>query len=393
MKIGIVLSQPPGYSETFFNSKIEGLQKSGFDVTLFCQNNNSGFKACKVEVFSKTNANPILQTLLFCKVYLSLIPNLKKIYNWYQIEKSEGVGILVFLKKVYINAPILKSDLDYLHFGFVTLALSRETISKAIGAKMAVSFRGFDIAVYPLKNPGCYSKVWKYVDKVHTISNNLLKLARNHGLPENVPFKKITPAIDVNLFKYTKLDFNSNKSLVFITTGRLHWIKGIVETIEALAILKDEGLDFTYKIIGEGADYERIAFAAYQLGLKENVQLLGKLSHSEVKQELEKASIYIQYSIHEGFCNAVLEAQAMGKLCIVRDAGGLPENVLHEKTGWVVPKYDVELLATTISKVLALSLEEKIIIAKTAQNRVKDEFNIEKQQSEFISFYKQLEAH
>ncbi|MBK7870836.1 MAG: glycosyltransferase family 4 protein [Saprospiraceae bacterium] len=52
----------------------------------------------------------------------------------------------------------------------------------------------------------------------------------------------------------------------------------------------------------------------------------------------EKADIYLQYSIQEGFCNAVLEAQAMGLLCIVSDAEGLPENILHGQTGWVVPK-------------------------------------------------------
>jgi colanic acid/amylovoran biosynthesis glycosyltransferase len=34
-KIGIVLSSTPGYSETFFKSKIKGLQESGYDVTLF----------------------------------------------------------------------------------------------------------------------------------------------------------------------------------------------------------------------------------------------------------------------------------------------------------------------------------------------------------------------
>ena len=65
MKIGIVLSQPPGYSETFFNSKIEGLQKNGFEVTLFCQNNGVGFNTCKVKRFSKTTSNPIIQLLYF----------------------------------------------------------------------------------------------------------------------------------------------------------------------------------------------------------------------------------------------------------------------------------------------------------------------------------------
>ena len=114
---------------------------------------------------------------------------------------------------------------------------------------------------------------------------------------------------------------------------------------------------------------------------------MGKLPHHQVKHELESASIYIQYSLQEGFCNAVLEAQAMGKLCIVSNAEGLSENVLHELTGWVVQKYAPNALAQTISKVVALSPEEKSTISQNAQKRVKEEFNIEKQQKEFLNFY------
>jgi colanic acid/amylovoran biosynthesis glycosyltransferase len=83
----------------------------------------------------------------------------------------------------------------------------------------------------------------------------------------------------------------------------------------------------------------------------------------------------------------VLEAQAMGKLCIVSNAEGLSENVLHEQTGWVVPKYSPNALARTISKVVALNPEEKSTITKNAQKRVQEEFNIEKQQREFLNFY------
>ena len=90
MRIGIVLSQPPGYSETFFNSKIEGLQHNGFEVILFCQNNRSNFKTCKVEEFSKTTSNPLLQLFWFLKVYFSLIPHFKNILKWYQLETKNG---------------------------------------------------------------------------------------------------------------------------------------------------------------------------------------------------------------------------------------------------------------------------------------------------------------
>ena len=73
--------------------------------------------------------------------------------------------------------------------------------------------------------------------------------------------------------------------------------------------------------------------------------MLGRKTHDGVKTHLEWADIYIQPSIQQGFCNAVLEAQAMGLLCIVTDADGLSNNVVEGKTGWFVPKRSPNALA------------------------------------------------
>ena len=389
MKIGIVLSQPPGYSETFFNSKIEGLQKNGFEVTLFCQNNDVGFNTCKVERFSKTTSNPILQLLWFFKVYMGLLPHIKKVTNWYSLESKHGVSKWSFLKKVYINAAILKADLDWLHFGFGTLALERESITKAIGAKMAVSFRGFDIGIYPLKNSKCYQQLWRHLDKLHVISDDIYVLAVKHGLPDTIPVTKITPAINIEFFNTEKTENLSTMPICkMVTIGRLHWKKGYEEILLALKLVKEAGYQFQYKIIGEGNEYERIAYAVYELGLKKEVLLLGKLSREEVKRNVEEAAVYLQYSIQEGFCNAVLEAQALGKLCIVSNAEGLSENVLNYKSGWVVPKLQHKQLAKKIIEVIEMPAEQKKNITSFAKTRVIEKFNIKKQQQEFVEFYK-----
>ncbi|MGB3342503.1 MAG: glycosyltransferase family 4 protein [Aequorivita sp.] len=387
LQIALFLSKPPAYSETFLRYKIMGLQKNGMKVVLYCFSDVDSFDLCPVVVIPKISRNPLLQFLYSLKTAISLVPYLSVVRRYIALERKEGTKGATLWKRVYLNSHLLKSKPDWLHFGYATMAIGSETVAKAIGAKMAVSFRGFDVAVYPVKNPGCYNLLWKYVDKIHTISDDLLVLAKKHGLPDSIAVEKITPAIDVNLFQSTLPDFSTIHKPVFMTTGRLHWKKGLVQTIEALAILKNKGIDFTYKIIGEGQDYERIAFAAYQLGIKDRVQFLGKLPHEEVKQHLEGADVYIQYSIQEGFCNAVLEAQAMGKLCVVSDAEGLSENVLHERTGWVVPKYSPELLAEQIEKVLGMTEENKKAISQNAVQRVKKEFNIEKQEREFLEFY------
>ncbi|RME25977.1 MAG: glycosyltransferase, partial [Deltaproteobacteria bacterium] len=132
---------------------------------------------------------------------------------------------------------------------------------------------------------------------------------------------------------------------------------------------------------------ERLCFAAHQLGISDRVHFVGKLPHEAVKKNMEEADIYLQYSLQEGFCNAALEAQAMGLLCIVSDAEGLPENVLHGVTGWVVPKRQPKLLAQQIEAVLQMPAAEHECIRQKAVERVKREFNLEKQREKFLKFY------
>ncbi|MGC1205494.1 MAG: glycosyltransferase, partial [Flavobacteriaceae bacterium] len=197
--------------------------------------------------------------------------------------------------------------------------------------------------------------------------------------------EKITPAIDVSFFKSEGTNFNEQVN--FLTVARLHWKKGLIETLQALAELKKSKYHFTYTIVGDGIDKERIAYAINQLGLKDYVFMVGKKSHKDLLSLYKKSNIYIQYSISEGFCNAVLEAQSMGLLCVVSDAEGLSENVIHGQTGWVVPKNDYLCLTNTLMEVINLPLQKKKKIQETAINRVKNNFNLEQQQKAFLRFY------
>ena len=130
-----------------------------------------------------------------------------------------------------------------------------------------------------------------------------------------------------------------------------------------------------------------MVYAAYQLGLTNEVKFVGKKEHSEIPQLMASHDIYIQYSVQEGFCNAVLEAQAAGMLCIVSDAEGLSENVLHEKTGWVVPKRQPNLLASKIETIYNSPQAALLKISKYASERVLQEYNLELQKKQFIQFY------
>lgn len=386
MKIGLVLSAPPSYSETFFNSKIKGLQEDGYNVVLYTQSKESDFSLCLVKtappIFKR---NLIKQLSWFVLIYFKLLLHLKPVLKFIKLEKQQKSSLIQIFKKTYVNAHILTEKLDWLHFGFATMALGKENVAQSIGAQLAVSLRGFDMTVYPIKYSNCYEILWQRVNKIHTISDYLLKLAIENGLPIHVEVQKITPAIDI--VSFCNDNYKKSTKLSLITIARLHWVKGLGDTLKALAILKREKIEFSYTIVGDGKLFEALTFMIHTLDLNSEVKLVGEKSLHEVKELLSKHEVYIQYSHSEGFCNAALEAQAMGLLCIVSDAGGLPENVLDTQSGWVAPKRNPQKLAETIITVSKMLEKEKNIIREFAISRVQKEFNLAKQQQEFLKFY------
>ena len=386
MTIGLVLSKTPAYSETFFISKIEGLIAQGHQVILFCGENQNEFNLCRVVLLPKPHTNVVIQIVLFIWVYMSLIPHFKSVLRFIRLEKADDISAIRIFKRLYTHTPIFKQDLEWLHFGFGTLALGCENLARAINCRMAVSFRGFDIGVYTIKHPNCYIRLWDKVSKIHVISDDIKKLVYDYGFRDQSPLVKITPAIDAHYFVAPYRD-SIKMPFKILTVARLHWKKGLDYTLEALAILKLSGITFSYRIIGTGPEEESLKFACYQLGLEENVHFLGKLNAEEVKEELSINDVYLQYSVQEGFCNAVLEAQAMGLVCVVSDAEGLPENIVNGETGFVVPKRNPALLANKVLEVLNLPESEKQRIIANAQRNVLDNYDLKNQKLKFVAFY------
>ncbi|MEO8210110.1 MAG: glycosyltransferase family 4 protein [bacterium] len=389
MRIGLVLPDVPQYSETFFNYKIKGLLESGFEVIIFSsQRTKKKFFFEHSGAYKIYEGKPVRQIILFAFVFTKtffLHPgNVRKLFF---LERKDGKSFSESLKAVYINAHMLTQKLDWLHFGFATMSLNRENVAKAIGARMGVSFRGFDINIYPLKNPGCYEILWKNVDKIHTISDYLREKAIKLGLQADTPFQKITPSIDTLLFKPKSEPGKIKTPVNIITIGRLNWIKDFETAIWSMKILKDRGIDFVYNIIGTGNELERLKFAVNQSGLNDKIFFLGKLEHSKITEKMGESDIYLQTSFEEGFCVSVLEAQATGLLCIVSDANGLKENVIDEVTGWIVPRRNPEAIANKIIEVINFPEEKRNRIALTAGGRVEKDFKIEDQKKYFKKFF------
>lgn len=385
MKIGLVLSNAPTISETFLISKIKGLKSIGNDMVLFA-NNISDFNICKAIPHPTTESNIIILIFKIIFSYIRLIVIRPSVFfRFLRLEKKDRVPFIRRWKNLYLNNHILSIKLDWIHFGFITLTINRQNVAGAIKAKMGVSLRGYDICIYPLTHKNCYENVWGKVDKLHSISNDLLKVAQDNGLPLKIPQQIIKPAVDLNIFNNNQKRWKNPDKINFLTIARLHWKKGLEHTLHALSILDKKGILFFYTIIGEGIELERLIYAVNQLDIEKSVKFVGGLSHYQTKRYYENADVYLQYSIQEGYCNATLEAQAMGLVTIVSDAEGLPENVKNKS--WVVPKNNPIVLANKIKSIIEYKKENIDKATNNALRRIEKENSVKIQLKNFSKFY------
>ncbi|KAK3729006.1 hypothetical protein QZH41_011462, partial [Actinostola sp. cb2023] len=59
--------------------------------------------------------------------------------------------------------------------------------------------------------------------------------------------------------------------------------------------------------------------------LHNRVELLGSLEHENVRDVLVQGSIFVNTSLTEAFCMAIVEAASCGLLVVSTSVGGVPE--------------------------------------------------------------------
>jgi glycosyltransferase involved in cell wall biosynthesis len=146
---------------------------------------------------------------------------------------------------------------------------------------------------------------------------------------------------------------------IMLTVSRLESRKGHRVAMNAMNLLPESiRSKLTYVIVGKPRTHE------YLLELKElvsrfklNVIFTGELSQDFLSGFYETASIFCMpgephRARVEGFALVYLEAAAHGLPSIASHISAVPEVVLHEKTGLLVPTHDAEALARSIERLI-----------------------------------------
>lgn len=139
--------------------------------------------------------------------------------------------------------------------------------------------------------------------------------------------------------------------------------------------------------IGEGELLERMRTEVNQCQLEENVFFQG--AKSGLEEDYLNTAIYFQPSLIESQGIAVLEAMSYGIPCIVSTCGGLPESVIHNLTGYVVPPLNVDEFTKRIIYLIK-NLSVRNQMGKAGSKRAREHFSQQNQQNKIINLYQNI---
>lgn len=392
----MVVGAFPKASETFIVTKFCGLLKRGLDVHLVC----TQFSRRTLSTFSELDedvlrrVHPVLSTAANPRALassgvalletLGRSPELVRGYFRREWQRSN----LEAAKQWHANYAIARLRPALIHFEFGTFAPNKLYLKRALSARLVVSFRGYDLNSVGLSVPDYYSETFRTADCIHVLGNDLWQRAIRRGCPADKPHVVISPGIDLSLFPRPPAR-EASKRIRLLSVGRLQWKKGHEYSIQVVRKLLDHGFDCELRIIGEGAFRKALEVACWQLGVSDRVHLLGELAHSEVRAELSRADLMLHLAVSEGFCNAVLEAQAMQLPVVCSDADGLPENVQDGQTGLVVPRRSVDGTVEALRR-LILDPHLRAKMGTAGRARVESQFSMAAKIDQFQRTYESL---
>lgn len=401
MKITLIVPSFPRTSETFIVSKFLGLLERGYDVSVICGNSDSkewkrfpGLErsGLKQRVLVSPPASPRWRAALhFPLVMLKMLVQRPAATLRYTRRGWPQFGPGVF-KRLYLDTHFIIEQPDLIHFEFGALAVGRIYLGKLLGCKTLVSFRGYDLNFSGLDQADYYEDVWRQADGFHFLGEDLRNRALRRGCPPDKPYALIPPAIDTEKFRPpdVKSDVqDTQRPLRLLSVGRMEWKKGYEYALQAVSCLVKQGIPVEYRIAGDGSYLQAVAFCRHDLGLEEHVTFLGGLTAEQVREQLSWADIFVHAAVSEGFCNAVIEAQAMQLPVVCTDADGLPENVEDGVTGFVVARRDARAMAEKVA-VLAADPALRAQMGQAGRERVMEKFRLDGQIEAFSQLYSQL---
>jgi glycosyltransferase involved in cell wall biosynthesis len=237
---------------------------------------------------------------------------------------------------------------------------------------------------------------WKYgrVDRVVCVCQWVARVMLNWGMPtakvsviyEAVPGDAYLPREECLRQLREKAGVGPDQRIVG-NIAALVPDKDQATLLRAARVVTSRRPDVAFVIIGDGELREPLHKLRSELGLENSVHFAGFIPQAQ--RLLPGIDVFAMSSTHEGFCTVILDAALAGVPVASTAGGGIPENVLKDQTGLLVPVGDAGELAGAILKLLS-DAPLAARLAGAALKRTRTEFAPELMAKKYVEVYQSL---
>jgi len=315
--------------------------------------------------------------------------------------------ILILLNAIILTIIILILNINIVHARSRAPAWSCLIATKITGRKFVTTFHGTYNFKSNIKN--FYNSVMVRSNLIIAGSNFIFShINENYSKylkPEkkflvifrgiNTDYydpKKIKEKDEIQLISKWKID---KEKKVILLPARLTAWKGHEIFLEALNKLKINEPQKKFIAVILGSDQGRKIYKKRLIRLVEQYRLINDvifIDNFELMPIAYKISdIVISSSIEpEAFGRVAVEAQAMEKPIIASNIGGSNETIIDEKTGFLYPAGNSDILSQKLSHIFDLNDETLKSMGIEGRKNVIKKFNVEKMCFSTYSEYKKL---
>jgi glycosyltransferase involved in cell wall biosynthesis len=176
-------------------------------------------------------------------------------------------------------------------------------------------------------------------------------------------------------------------ALIIGGVGRLDAVKGFDILLDAIALLAPDHPNLTLVLAGDGPARHALQQQAARLNIGHSVHFLGYCN--DVRQVYAALDIFAMPSRCEALPYALLEAMTAQLPAVASRIGGVPEVIVPNQTGLLIPVGDHQALATALRSLLN-NPDLRQQMGRAARDRVIQHFSEREMVAQTLALYRKL---
>lgn len=303
------------------------------------------------------------------------------------------------------NAISLKNivklhDIDIIHAQSRGPAWSSYYASKLAKCHFITTIHGAHSITGSLKRS--YNSVMTKGERVIAVSNFIAEYAKSNYKFDHNKLQVVHCGTNIDKFNYENIDkkriveiarnlrIPTDKPIIMLP-GRLSRSKGHLFLLEAIKLLPKNSV--TCLFVGDDNGHlsyrEELQRKINDYGLSNQVIIISNVSDMPAMYALSDIVACVSTK-PEAFGLVSIEAQAMGRMVIACNMGGISETIIPNKTGWLIEPNNVEDLVYKITNILEMNLQERANYSKNARNHIENDFSLATMGKKIIDIYNEV---